>query len=83
MSWCPVCKSEWCPGCESAEAPQDLELESLEATPEGQDWKSDQRDATPEPPAYLDPHFILRNRRRAQQYLATGEWTWPKEGVES
>lgn len=38
----------------------------------------DLRDMTPEPPAMLDPWFVLRNRERARIYLATGEWTWPK-----
>lgn len=52
-------------------------------TPEGMGWEplkesGDSRDATPEPPAYLDPHFILRNRARVQRYLATGEFTWPR-----
>lgn len=61
----------------------DPEFESLAASPEGKGWEplknsGDSRDATPEPPAYLDPHFILRNRARVQIYLATGEITWPR-----
>jgi hypothetical protein len=38
----------------------------------------DARDATPEPPARLDPASILRNRRRTETYLATGDFTWPR-----
>jgi hypothetical protein len=63
---------------EDQEPETDPELDSLEETPEGQGLKPDQRDATRRPPAYLNPRSVLRNRRRVQQYLATGEWTWPK-----
>lgn len=38
----------------------------------------DQRDRTPEPPAYLDPDSILRNRERTRKLLATGDFTWPR-----
>lgn len=68
---------------ESEEEEIDDELYSLAETPEGKGWEpingsGDSRDGTPEPPAYLDPHFILRNRARVQIYLATGEITWPR-----
>lgn len=77
------CGSVDCPGWCGPEEPVDEELESLAETPEGQDLEplvnsGDSRDGTPEPPAYLDPHFILRNRARVQIYLATGEITWPR-----
>jgi hypothetical protein len=77
------CGSVDCPGECGPEEPVDAELESLAETPEGMGWEpledsGDSRDATPEPPAYLDPHFILRNRRRVQIYLATGQITWPR-----
>jgi hypothetical protein len=35
-------------------------------------------DVTKAPPALLDPHSVLRNRRRTEHYLATGEFTWPR-----
>jgi len=74
------CGSVDCPGGCGPEEPIDEELESLADTPEGMGLANsgDSRDATPEPPAYLDPHFILRNRARVQIYLATGELTWPR-----
>jgi hypothetical protein len=34
--------------------------------------------ATKAPPAFLNPRSILRNRRRTDHYLATGEFTWPR-----
>ena len=41
----------------------------------------DSRDSTPEPPAYLDPASVLRNRERVRKMLATGEVTWPRPWV--
>jgi hypothetical protein len=77
------CGSVDCPGGCGPEEPVDAELESLAETPEGMSMvpivgSGDSRDATPEPPAYLDIHFILRNRARVQHYLATGEIIWPR-----
>lgn len=35
--------------------------------------KADQRDATREPPAYLDPRWILTMRRRLREFQVTGK----------
>lgn len=42
---------------------------------------NDPRDNRPEPPAYLDPDSVLRNRERARQLLAFGVLTWPRPGT--
>lgn len=57
-------------GC-TCPKPEDDELPPLPGT-------LDARDATREPPARLDPASVLRNRRRTETYLATGEFTWPR-----
>ncbi|HLP30285.1 MAG TPA: hypothetical protein VK465_06995 [Fibrobacteria bacterium] len=54
----------------------DPELESLEATPEGREWMPDGRDATKAPPAYLNPRWILRMRRRLDHFRNTGRVDW-------
>lgn len=61
---CPECRSNECPGC--ADPEEDL------GPAQGP------YDATPAPPALLDPNSVLRNRRRTQLYLATGIHTWPR-----
>lgn len=78
---CSVCRSNDCPGCEVETEEEDPELESLERSPEGQDWFPDGRDATPEPPAYLDPLWVLLMRERLKRYQETGEvWFRPSGG---
>jgi hypothetical protein len=57
----------------------DSETVSLGESPEGQDWKPDGRDATPEPPAYLDLHFVLRMQRRVRRFIETGDLDWVQE----
>jgi len=40
----------------------------------------DPRDKTPEPPAYLDPFWVLRMRKRLIEFASTGEIEWYKQG---
>ncbi len=64
------------PGCRCPRPEEeDEELPPLPGT-------LDARDATPEPPARLDPASVLRNRRRTETYLATGKFTWPRHNPE-
>jgi hypothetical protein len=42
---------------------------------------ADARDATKEPPAYLDPRWILMMRKRLREFQETGRMEWYK-GVE-
>lgn len=66
-SWtCANCNDRDCDGCD----PSDW-------LPEGGETM-DARDATPPPPALLDPESVLRNRERVRKLLATGEFTWPR-----
>jgi hypothetical protein len=43
---------------------------------------ADGRDRTPEPPAYLDPRWVLCMQRRIRNFKDTGdlEWYRPKTG---
>jgi hypothetical protein len=72
---CMVCRDRDCPGCIEDE-PENPDLDSLEETPEGQGWKPDGRDATPEPPAYLDPLWVLKMRRLVRKFAETGILNW-------
>ena len=38
----------------------------------------DSRDFTRDPPAYLDPHFVLLMRERLRNFQATGNLDWYK-----
>jgi hypothetical protein len=83
---CTECGSPDCDGCPEADDPIDSETISLMETPEGMDLApiektGDQRDMTRPPPAVLSPHSVLRNRNRARKFLATGEFSWPRDTV--
>jgi hypothetical protein len=39
---------------------------------------ADQRDATKEPPAYLDPRWVLMMRKRLREFQETGRMEWYK-----
>jgi hypothetical protein len=39
---------------------------------------ADQRDATKEPPAMLDPYWVLMMRKRLRDFQATGDLSWYK-----
>jgi hypothetical protein len=39
---------------------------------------ADARDATKEPPAYLDPRWVLMMRKRLREFQETGRMEWYK-----
>lgn len=58
---CSWCGDSFCDGCDPADW-----------LPEGETL--DARDATPPPPAVLDPRWVLVMRARIKQFRETGEW---------
>jgi hypothetical protein len=39
----------------------------------------DQRDMTAEPPAMLDPYWVILMRKRLREFQATGDLSWYKK----
>lgn len=56
---------------------EERKAKTLEQTPEALDWKPDQRDATPEPPALLNPWSVRYMRRMIQDAMENGYRPWP------
>ena len=42
---------------------------------------ADSRDYTPDPPAYLDPRWVLSMQRRLKAYRDTGRMDWYEEAI--
>lgn len=41
----------------------------------------DSRDYTPEPPAILDPLWVISMRSRLAEYVTTGNLNWYRDGI--
>lgn len=75
---CDVCGDHYCPGCETDDPYAE---ERAEAEAEAEDLRTsaaslDARDATKKPPAYLNPYWVLRMRRRLERFKISGSVDW-------